>query len=115
MKSPAPGAPPGASAAAAAAAAWDLASFDAPFFTRSTARGVLAAEGGLGEMRKGRQEERLKRVKKTGRGDGEEKGAGTQAAMERMEKSRRNAGGAGERERESKPRLVVPKGKRRLG
>lgn len=48
MKSPEPGAPPGASAAAGG-----LASFDAPFFTRSTARGVLAAVGGLGEARTG--------------------------------------------------------------
>lgn len=41
MKSPGPGAPPGASPAAAGG----LASFAAPFFTRSTARGVLAAAG----------------------------------------------------------------------
>lgn len=45
MNSPDPGAPPGASAAG-----WGLASLDAPFFTRSTARGVLAAGGASGRQ-----------------------------------------------------------------
>lgn len=48
MKSPEPGAPPGASPAAAAGG---LASLAAPFFTRSTARGVLAAAGASARRR----------------------------------------------------------------
>lgn len=66
MKSPAPGAPPGASAAAC-----DLASFDAPFFTRSTARGVLAAEGGPRGGEKRLAGGKVKRVKTGGAGERE--------------------------------------------